>query len=135
MGNGTGMGLIIGVVVCAIIAIAGYFITKKDKSRIDDYLSQMTDEEKNQVQNQTFASTDKKNMFTSNAFVVKADEVEGKIEAVLIFYMENHTAYYDRKVKVAATDPLAANLKKGNFVPVLMKWDKDMYYYDFKKLI
>lgn len=135
MGNGSGLGMLCGVIFCAILAVVGYFVTKKDKSRIDDYLSQMTEEEKNLVQNQTFTATDKKNMFTSNAFVVKAEEVNGKIEAVLIFYMENHQSYYDRNVKIAASDPLAANLKKGNFVPVLMKWDKDMYYYDYKKLI
>lgn len=135
MGPGSLVGLIAGAAFCGVLAAAGIFFSKKDKVRIDDYLNTMSDEEKNLVQNQTFTATEKKNMFTSNGFVVKSENVEGKIEAVLIFYMENHKAYYDRKVKLDANDPKAKTLVRGAFVPVLMKWDKDMYYYDYKGLI
>lgn len=49
--------------------------------------------------------------------------------------MPEHRAYYTRNVKMTKAEAESKGYTALSFVPVLMKYDKDMHYYDFKKII
>lgn len=49
--------------------------------------------------------------------------------------MPEHREYYTRNVKMTKAEAESKGYTVLSFVPVLMKYDKDMHYYDFKKII
>lgn len=126
---------LIGLFVCLIILfVILFFVSKKDQNVTDSLVAALGDEKKNLLMNQTFTHV-KGNMFSSNGMVGAVAEKDGKIIADIIFYMEEHQGFYSKKVKVDKTDEKANNLTVGSLVPVLMKYDKEMHYYDFKKML
>ena len=135
MGPGSLAGAIIGVVVCVIFALIAIKVTKKEKVKTDALLAELSDNLKNEVKNQTFTKAEGNNMFTSQALVAGTTEENDTVKAVLLFWMSEHQEHYTRTVKLNKSEAESKGIAKGNFVPVLMKYDKEMHYYDFKKII
>ena len=135
MGPGSLTGAIIGVVVCVIFAIIAMKVSKKDKVKTEALLAELSEEQKNAVKNQTFAKAEGNNMFTSQALVAKTTEENDVVKGILLFWMDEHQDYYTRNVKVSKSAAQSKGIVKGNFVPVLMKYDKEMLYYDYKKIL
>ena len=133
--NGGFIGLIIGAVVCGIIAVICVIAGKKGSVKLEEILESMTDEEKNMVRNQTFNKADGKAMFTTNVFIAKTEDLGDKINATILYFDGFRSEYFFRNVKVKKSEPVVANLTRGNFVTSLLKYDKDMCFYDFKKFI
>ncbi|MCR5059975.1 MAG: hypothetical protein K6A80_02970 [Saccharofermentans sp.] len=127
-------GLIIGVVVCGIIAFVAIKLSKKENASIDAILATLPEELKDTLRNQTFTETQGKDMFTSNALVTSVTEDGDKVKATLMFYMEEHDGYYTRNVKLTESEADSKGIKANRFVPVILKYDREMHYYDFKKL-
>ncbi len=128
------IGLIIGVVICGIITFIAFKVSKKEKANIEDIMSTLPDELKNTLRNQTFTKADGRDMYSSNALVASVDEDGDKVKAVLMFYMEEHDDYYTRTVKLTKDEADSKGIAVNKFVPVLLKYDKEMHYYDYKKL-
>ena len=128
------IGLIIGVVICGIITFIAFKVSKKEKANIEDIMSTLPDELKNTLRNQTFTKADGRDMYSSNALVASVDEDGDKVKAVLMFYMEEHDDYYTRTVKLTKDEADSKGIAINKFVPVLLKYDKEMHYYDYKKL-
>ena len=135
MFSGSLIGIVVGVVFCGIFAAVAMVIGKKEHAKLSDILAGVSDQDKNLIKNQVFEATDGKDMFITNAYVCSAEKVGDKIEAVLLFYAEEHQSFMNRKAKVKSGDAVAAKLVKGAFVPALMKYDREMHYHDFKKLL
>lgn len=126
---------VVGLIVClAIVFVILFFVSKKDQNVTDGLVAALSEEQRNLIKNQTFTHV-KGQMFNSNGMVGAVEEKDGKVIADIIFYMEEHQGFYSKKVKVSTSDERAKNLKVGNLVPVLMKHDKEMHYYDFKKML
>ncbi|MBO4347675.1 MAG: hypothetical protein J5840_08580 [Lachnospiraceae bacterium] len=134
-GPGSFLGIIVGLVVCGIIAFVGIKISKKEGVKIDAVLAGLNDEEISAVKSQTFTPTDKKNMFNSYGYVVSVLENGEKVQATLLFYMEEHDSFYTRVAKVDEATAVSKGIKQGAFVPVSMKYDAEMHYYDYKGLL
>lgn len=135
MGPGSWAGLIIGVVVCIIFAIVIMNLSKKTKAKTDELLAQIPEEKKNELKNQTYTQADGKNMYTSNGLVVNVTEEGDKVKAILMFYSNEHGDFYTRNVKLDKSEAESKGIVANNFVPVLLKYDKEMHYYDFKKIL
>ena len=133
--NGGFIGLIVGVVVCGIIAAICFKVAKKSAGELKTLLESMTDEEKNLVKNQTFAKSTAKDMFTSNVFIAAVNEEKDKLIATILYFDANRGEFFYKDIKAKKKDAVAPNLVRGNFVPAMLKYDKDMCYYDFKKFI
>lgn len=135
LGPGSIAGLIIGVIVCAIFAVVALKIAKKDGMKLEEILATLTEEEKNEIMNQAYTKASGKDMFTTNAFIVSITEEAEKAKVLILFYMEEHQSYYTRNVKMSSADVRAKGYTAHTFVPALMKYDREMHYYDFKKLV
>lgn len=128
------IGLIVGLVICGIIAFVAIKVSKKENASIDKILADLPDDLKNALMNQTFTAAQGKDMYTSNALVTSVAEDGDKVKATLMFYMEEHDSFYTRNVKLTQSDADSKGIRVNQFVPVLMKYDKEMHYYDYKKL-
>ena len=128
------IGLIIGVVVCGIIAFVAIKLGKKESASISAILAALPEELKKTLMNQTFTEAQGKDMFTSNALVTFVTKDGDKVKATLMFYMEEHDDFYTRNVKLTQSEADSKGIAQNKFVPVLMKYDREMHYYDFKKL-
>lgn len=135
MGPGSWAGLAIGVVVCAIFAVVIIKLSKKTKAKTDEILAQIPEEKKNELKNQTYTQADGKNMYTSNGLVVSVTEEGDKARVLLMFYATEHADFYTRNVKLDKSEVESKGIVANSFIPVLMKYDKDMHYYDFKKIL
>ncbi|MCR5805354.1 MAG: hypothetical protein K6G47_13955 [Clostridia bacterium] len=135
MGPGSWAGLAIGVVVCAIFAVVIIKLSKKTKAKTDEILAQIPEEKKNELRNQTYTEADGKNMYTSNGLVVSVDEEGDKAKVMLMFYSSEHDEFYTRNIKLTKSEVESKGISANSFVPALMKYDKDMHYYDFKKIL
>ena len=131
---GAVIGLIIGVVICGIITFIAFKVSKKEKAGIEEIMSTLPDELRNTLRNQTFTKADGRDMYSSNALVASVDEDGDKVKATLMFYMEEHDDYYTRTVKLTKEEADSKGIAVHKFIPVLMKYDKEMHYYDYKKL-
>lgn len=129
------IGLLIGAAFCGVLTIIVFIVSKKEGASVDSILQTLSDEQKNSMMNMTYEKAKKKDMFTSKGLVTSVSEEGEKVKAVLMFYMEEHQSFYTRKVKLTKDDAKNKGIVAGAFVPVLMKYDKDMHYYDFKKLL
>ena len=135
MGPGSWAGLAIGVVVCVIFAIVIINLSKKTKAKTDEILAQIPEEKKNELKNQTYTQADGKNIYTSNGLVVSVAEEGDKAKVMLMFYSDEHDEFYTRNVKLDKSEVESKGIAVNAFVPALMKYDKDMHYYDFKKIL
>ena len=128
------IGLIVGLVVCGIIAFVAIKVSKKENASIEAILSTLPDELKKALMEQTFTEAQGKDMYTSNALVTSVTEDGDKVKATLMFFMEEHDSFYTRNVKLTQSEADSKGIAQNKFVPVLMKYDREMHYYDFKKL-
>lgn len=126
--------VLLGAAICAVFVLILFKCSKKDEAMIKEYLNNISEENKHLMQNQTYTKTDKKNLFTTNGYVVRSEEKNGNIEAVLLIYSESFDDYYDQKLKIKASDPKAQNIKEGTFLPIVMKYDQDCRLYKYDSL-
>ena len=134
-GPGSFIGLVVGVIVCAVFAFVAIKIAKKDGMKLDEILATLSDAEKNEIMNQTYTKAEGKDQFVTNAFIASITNEAEKVKLVIMFYMQEHQSYYTRNVKMTAADLAAKGYTAHTFVPALMKYDREMHYYDFKKLL
>ena len=132
---GTVAGLIIGVIVCAIFAFVVLKLAKKESANLEEILKSIPDEHKDQLKNVTFEKTEGNNMFTSYALVADVKTENNKSKARLIFWAPEHAEFFDRNVKVTEEEISSKNIKKLSFIPVLMKYDPEMHFHDFKRIL
>ena len=135
MGPGSYAGIVVGIIICAIFAVIAIKVSKKEKVSTDAILASLSDEQKEEIKNQGYTEADGRNMYKSQGFIHSIKEDGDKSVIGLIFYMPEHGEYYTRNVKMAKAEADAKGYTAQSFVPVLMKYDKDMHYYDFKKII
>lgn len=128
-------GLIAGLVICGIIAFIAIKVSKKENASIDAILETLPEDIKNNLMNQQFTEAQGKDMYTSNALVTSVTEDGDKVKATLMFYMEEHDSFYTRNVKLTQSEADSKGIAVNKFVPVLLKYDREMHYYDFKKLV
>ena len=132
---GTIAGLIIGVIVCAIFAFVIMKLAKKESANLEEILKAIPAEYKEQLKNVAFDPAEGKNMFTSKALVADVKTENDKSKARLIFWAPEHAEFFDRNVKVTAEEISSKNISKLSFIPVLMKYDPEMHFHDFKKIL
>ena len=133
--NGNAVGFLIGLIICVIFTIVVIINSKKESASTDAILQSLSEEQIYLIKNQTYTKTDGKDMFISDAFVVSVDDLGDKVKALLFFYTQEHQEFYTRKVKLSKEDAINKNVAAHNFVPALMKYNKDLHYYDYKKLV
>ena len=104
-------------------------------SDLDAILASVSEETKQQIINAGFAETDKKDFYTTRAYIFQVNEDGDKVTAIALFYAPEHGEFYDRKIKLSKADAQAKGVQAGAFVPALMKYDKEMHYFDYKKLV
>lgn len=132
---GSVAGLIIGVIVCAIFAFVVTKLAKKESANLEEILKDIPSEHKEQLKNVTFEKTEGNNMYTSYALVADVKTENNKSKARLIFWAPEHAEFFDRNVKVTEEEISSKNIKKLSFIPVLMKYDPEMHFHDFKKIL
>ncbi|SCW55442.1 hypothetical protein SAMN02910456_01815 [Ruminococcaceae bacterium YRB3002] len=128
-------GLVVGVIVCGIFALICLKVSKKENASLEKVLSGVPEDLQEELKNQGFEKADGRDMFTSQALVASVDEDGDKVRATLLFWAEEHENFYTRIAKMSASEADSRGIATGKFVPVLMKYDKEMHYYDYKKLV
>ena len=126
---------IVAILVVGVFAAVVFFLAKRENANTDEVVKSISDENRNLLRNQTFEKAEGNDLYKSNALVASVNTDGEKSKAVLLFYSEAHDSYYTRTVKMSKADAESKGLKEGHFVPVLMKYDKEMHYYDYKKLL
>ena len=134
-GPGSLAGLVIGVIVCGVFAFVALKIAKKDGARLEDLLKTIPEETKQQIMDMEYTEADKKGFYNTNAYVAKVKEDGDKVSASILFFAAEHGDFYDRKVKLSKAEADAKGIQEGAFVPALMKYDKEMHFFDYKKLL
>lgn len=132
---GSVAGLIIGVIVCAIFAFVVTKLAKKESANLEEILNGIPAEYKDQLKNVSFDKAEGNNMYTSLALVADVKTENNKSKARLIFWAPEHAEFFDRNVKVTEEEIVSKNIRKLNFIPVLMKYDPEMHFHDFKKIL
>ena len=132
---GSVAGLIIGIIVCAIFAFVVMKLAKKESANLEEILKDIPAEYKDQLKNVTFEKAEGNNMYTSYALVSDVKTENNKSKARLIFWAPEHAEFFDRNVKVTEAEISSKNIKKLSFIPVLMKYDPEMHFHDFKKIL
>ena len=132
---GSVAGLIIGIIVCAIFAFVVMKLAKKESANLEEILKDIPAEYKDQLKNVTFEKAEGNNMYTSYALVSDVKTENNKSKARLIFWAPEHAEFLDRNVKVTEEEISSKNIKKLSFIPVLMKYDPEMHFHDFKKIL
>ena len=128
------MMYVVAIAVVAVFAVVVMLLAKKEGNSLQKILAKVSDENKARLKNCTFTPSDKNGLHFSEALV--ADVInDGKKSVVeLLFYVERLDDFYFRKVTLKPAEAEKRNIRKGNFVKCYMKYDKEMAYYDFKKL-
>ena len=134
-GPGSLAGLIIAVIAIAVFVVVAMKIAKKDGANLEAILANVPEETKQQIINAGFTETDKKDFYTTSAYIFQVNEDGDKVTAIALFYAPEHGEFYDRKIKMSKADAQAKGVQAGAFVPALMKYDKEMHYFDYKKLV
>ena len=134
-GPGSLAGLIIAVIAIAVFVVVAMKIAKKDGANLEAILANVPEETKQQIINAGFTETDKKDFYTTSAYIFKVNEDGDKVNEIALFYAPEHGEFYDRKIKMSKADAQAKGVQAGAFVPALMKYDKEMHYFDYKKLV
>lgn len=132
---GSVTGLIVGVIVCAIFAFVILKLSKKANAKLEEILKDIPAEYKEQLKNVSYDKAEGKNMFTSYALVADVTTENNKSRARLIFWAPEHSEFFDRNVKVTEEEISSKNISKLSFIPVLMKYDPEMHFHDFKKIL
>lgn len=125
---------LVAIAVVAVFAVVVMLLAKKEGNSLQKILKNVSDEDKNRLKSCTFIPSDKRDLFFSEALVADVKDDGKKSEIILLFYVERLADYYFRKVKLKPMEAEKRNIRKGNFVKCYMKYDKEMAYYDFKKL-
>ncbi len=134
MENGMLGGAIIGGILCAVLTLVIMKLSKKTDAELKEILSNVSEDTKHLMQNQTYSKTDKKNIFTTNGYVYKSEEKNGNTVALLLFYSDAYDDYYTQKIKIKSSDPKSKNIKVGDFISTVMKYDKDCHLYRYVSL-
>ncbi len=132
---GTIGGIIAGVIVCAIFAFVCMKIAKKEGASLEQVLSTVPEDLKNELKAQPYTEASGKDMYTTNALVTSVDEEGDKTKATLLFYAPEHESFYTRNIKLSKSDADSKGIALHRFVPALMKYDREMHYHDYKKLV
>ena len=93
-GPGSLAGLVIGVIVCAVLAFVAIKVSKKEGATTQAILATLSEEEKNEMMNQTYTKAEGKDMYTTNAFIVSITQEAEKSKVLIMFYMQEHQAYW-----------------------------------------
>ncbi len=129
-------GLIAGAVICGVITVVMVKVNKKDKIKTDEVLNSYPQEITNSLRNVSFTPAEGKDMYMSKGLVIGVTpKNESKSKVSLMFYAPEHEDYYTKDVTMSNADIQAKGIAPQTFVDTLMKYDKEMHFFYFKKIV
>ncbi len=128
-------GILVALVVIGIFCIVAFRISKKDNANLEAMLAAIPDEMKEALKSEPYQPMDNKGvMFTTRGIAAAIDDNEGKVKLHLIFYNQPRDEFYDQTAKMSSDELKAKGYKALDMIPCQMKYDKEMYIHEFKKL-
>ena len=125
--------ILCGLIPCGIIAAICFIVAKKDGAKLEDLLSNVSDDDRAKLRSQPYNKKDGK-MYITEGLIADIKEENGKASVFLLFYNAPRNEYYDQKAKLTSDELKSKGLSKGAFVPCLMKFDAQYQIFEFKKL-
>lgn len=129
-------GILIALVVIGIFCIVAVKIARKDSANLDALLASVPDELKEALKSEPYQPMDNKGvMFSTRGLAASIETNEGKAKIHLLFYNDARNEFYDQTAKMTAEELNAKGYKALDMIPCQMKYDKEMYIHEFKKII
>ena len=133
--NGAVIGLVLGAVICGVIALVAIVNFNKEEKLIEEILESLDEDSKAELKKQSYEPTKNKSLFSCNAYIGNLKEKGSKVIANLLFYNEIHDQYYVYEVKIPKKIADSKGAATGKSIPVLVSYDKSMQMYNYKKII
>ena len=126
----------VGVVICAIFAAVVFVIAKKDNAKLEDLLAAIPEDKKEALKAEQYQPLDGSGIKCATRGLLAAVETNGeKSKMRLVFYNQARDAFYDHTAKIRTSEMNGKGYKLYDMVPCEMKYDKEMYIHEFKKLM
>lgn len=124
--NGGFMGLIIGVLICAILTVLLVLENKKIKQELNAAMEKMPKENIEKLKNSGFQEYAENNkFFTGTSIVSEIKQDSDKIKIKVMFYNGFWNEYVINSVSMDKTVYEQKNLQVGDFVKTLHNRDKE----------
>lgn len=127
------VALIVIVVFCAVVVP----IAKKDKDKLEKLKAQLPKEKLDKLKNFKFENDESlgKNMYVGIGLVADITKNENNVKVILMFFNEPRAEIYSQTTKLTIEEYSKKNLNQLDYVKCVMKYDKDMFIYELKKII
>jgi len=111
---------IVAIIFAVAIALDRRY-TKKVKA-IEQTLSERT---KNVMMNQPYRKEKGRNMFSSLAYIISAEEANNHVTAVIFYYSGPIFGFQYKRVRISKDRAEAWHVAEGAFVPALFKYSRE----------
>ena len=130
------IGIGIGVVVCAILVVVIFVVSKKGNANLEELLATIPDDLKEALKAETFQPLDGAGIKCATRGLVGAVDTNGENTKVrLIFYNEARDGFYDQTAKIRTSEFNGKGYKLHAMIPCQMKYDKEYHIHEFKKIL
>ena len=129
-------GLLIGLVVCGILAVVVFVIAKKDNTKLEELLAQIPAEKQEELKAENYQPLDGAGIKCATRGLLAAIDTKGDMSTVrLVFYNEARDAFYDQTTKIRTSELNGKGFKLYDMIPCQMKYDKEYHIHEFKKIM
>lgn len=127
------VALIVVGIFCAIVIP----IAKKDSEKLENLKAQLPKEKLDKLKKFKFENDESlgKNMYVGIGLVADITKNEKNVKVTLMFFNEPRAEIYSQTTKLTIEEYSKKNLNQLDYVKCVMKYDKDMFIYELKKII
>ena len=127
--------LLIVMVPIAIFAVIILMASKKENAKFEDLLATMSPEDLAELKNKGYSEVDgNKKLSETMGLVATVSDKGAKSVVKILFYNAPRDEIYGVDKKIDSADIAAKGIKKGAFIPCIMKFDEEYQIHNLKEI-
>ena len=128
--------LLFALALCAFLAIVILVVAKKDNAQLEDLLAKTPDELKEMLKAENYQPMDSKGIkCATRGLIVDVASNGERTNLQILFYNEARGEFYNQPAKIRTSEFNGKGFKLHDFIPCVMKYDKEYHIHMLKKVM
>lgn len=127
----------VALIVVGIFCAIAIPIAKKSSEKLEQLKEKLPKEKLDNLKKIKFESDESlgKNMYVGIGLVADIIKNEKKVKLTIMFFNEPRADFYSQIIELTIDEYSKKNLNQSDYVKCVMKYNKDMFIYELKKII
>ena len=127
--------LLFALIPIGIITVIIFIVSKKENAKLEDLLSNMSPEDLAELKNKQYSEIDgNKKLSETMGLVASVTDKGAKSMIKILFYNVPRDEIYSVDKKISSEDIASKGIRKGAFIPCIMKFDEEYQIHYLKEI-